>query len=249
MKLRACQTQEGQMSNIMFYQTVSENAEHYRILTPHSIIIIIIIIWSSCLLQQRSEVKPPVRQQGLDYFYLTYRGIILFWWSVFQPLQIWGVKISRSILSCEETSGHMKTLLLLYSCLCETPQETTQAHDNSTLKRTNLLLSRLFSCFLSNEQKYIPLHTLPPWKTKTKTSKLNLIVIHWSWAKIKPENEYATNIQLFSKKKQVGKINDINIFCKKKKKCWLCKSKHIRIAAEYLFIKELHFLFKMEVDS
>lgn len=38
-------------------------------------------------------------------------------------------------LSFEETLGHMKTLLLLYSCLCETPQEITQAHDNSTLKR------------------------------------------------------------------------------------------------------------------
>lgn len=82
----------------------------------------------------------------------------------------WGVKIR---LSFEETLGHMKTLLLLYSCLCERPQEITQAHDNSTLKRIELFILQFLPCFLSNEQKYIPPHPLPPCKEKKSENQLS----------------------------------------------------------------------------
>lgn len=69
----------------------------------------------------------------------------------------------------------MKTLLLLYSCLCETPQEITQAPDNSTLKRIEPFIVQFLPCFLSNEQKYIPPHLLPP---EEKTSSLKIKTVN-----------------------------------------------------------------------
>lgn len=76
----------------------------------------------------------------------------------------------------------MKTLLLLHSCLCETPQETT--HVNSTLRRIEPVIVQLLSCFLSNELKYLPPHPPPPCKEKK-----NQVCEIKSIKKIKPEKK------------------------------------------------------------